>query len=450
MPTDVRRIDLFAALSMATDLALGQTQNFALKSCLLAARLGDAAGISDAQMSAVLYQALLRYIGCNADTHLMAALLGDEYALRRDFARIDNARPSEVLAMVLRALGRRSAGASLATTALTILQGLARAATASRAILSGHCEVAERLAHRLGLDGAICHNLGQLYERWDGQGIPHGLQGEAVALPVRIVTLAQDAVVLTEAFGLDAATALIRARRGGAYDPGLADHFLSRAESLMSGLDQGAHAQAIRRLEPAPQPHLTEADMDAACLVIADMPDMRLPQFTGHSRAVADLSERAAHGLGLPGPDVILTRRAALTHDIGELVLPVAAWARPGPLTEGERSLADLHPLHSERILTRARGSFARIGHLAGRHHERLDGSGCHDLQRALPCGLQRLADRNPCGRCRRRLRFSIHHRPRHPHRPAGNPARHLAWHPSPGCGQGRDLLAHPRRQDHP
>ena len=399
MSPPVRRIDLFACLSLATDLALGQNQNFALKSCLLGARLGEAARASDQGIAGILYQALLRYIGCNADTHLMSALLGDEYVFRREFARIDNGRGSEVLPLVLRALHRRSAGASLTTTALTIVQGLMRAEGESRAILSGHCEVAERLAARLGLPDTYRKNLGQLYERWDGRGIPHGLKGEAIALPVRIVTLAQDAIVLTEAFGFDAAMAMIRERRGGAYDPNLTDLFVAKADRLMSGLAQGANAEAIRRLEPAPQAVLSEAEVDAACLVIADMTDLRMPQSLGHSRAVADLAEAAARALSLPQADLVLTRRAGLVHDIGELLLPVSAWTRPGPFSETERDIAHLHPLHSERILTRAGGTFDQIGLIAGRHHERLDGSGYHRGLRGtdLPLTARILAAAEAC-----------------------------------------------------
>ena len=35
------------------------------------------------------HQALLRYVGCNADTHLLAAAFGDEIAMRQDLARIN-------------------------------------------------------------------------------------------------------------------------------------------------------------------------------------------------------------------------------------------------------------------------------------------------------------------------------------------------------------------------
>lgn len=197
----VSRINFFASLSLATDFALGQPQEFALRSAVLAARLAEAAGAADDDLRACVYQALLRYVGCNADTFLLTALLGDEYALRRDFARIDSARPGEVIGVVLRALRRRHAGLSGAGMVVAIARGLAQAPGESRSILIGHCEVARRIAARLGLPDPIQDSLHQLYERWDGKGLPSGLKAEAVAFPVRVVTLAQDALVLIDALG---------------------------------------------------------------------------------------------------------------------------------------------------------------------------------------------------------------------------------------------------------
>jgi hypothetical protein len=37
-------------------------------------------------------------------------------------------------------------------------------------ILSGHCEVAQRIAERIGLPDEIRETLGQLYERWEEEG----------------------------------------------------------------------------------------------------------------------------------------------------------------------------------------------------------------------------------------------------------------------------------------
>lgn len=373
----MRRIDFFAALSLATDLAVGQQQGFALRSAVLGVRLGHATGVQHDEVAAILYQALLRYIGCNADSHLMAALLGDEYAFRRDFSLIDNGRPTEVLALVVKALMRLNAGAPMQATALALVQGLMQAPGASRAILSGHCEVAERIAQRLGLPEAISTGLGQLYERWDGHGLPSGRKGEAIAFPVRVVTLAQDAILLCDAFGLDEAKHLIKKRKGSAYDPALVRAFLSQPSELMAGLASTPDADAVRALDPS-HAEMSGAEIDAACLVIADMVDMRMPHGIGHSRAVAQLAESAARLSGLREAEILMIRRAGWVHDIGELVLPVAAWTHPGSFADHERDQLRLHTWHGERILCRAGGAFLPLADLAGRHHERLDGSGYH------------------------------------------------------------------------
>ncbi|MFN8458030.1 MAG: LuxR family transcriptional regulator, partial [Anaerolineae bacterium] len=72
----VRLAEVVAALSLATDLGMGQPLEFALSSCVLAVRLGEALGWSDDALREIYYQAMLRYIGCNVDTHLLAAIVG--------------------------------------------------------------------------------------------------------------------------------------------------------------------------------------------------------------------------------------------------------------------------------------------------------------------------------------------------------------------------------------
>src|SRR5882672_11222506 len=85
----VRRADFLMTLAYATDLATGHSRDFALRSCVLSMRLAEAARLDETLRRNIYHQALLRYIGCNADTHLLAAAWGDEIALRRDLHRID-------------------------------------------------------------------------------------------------------------------------------------------------------------------------------------------------------------------------------------------------------------------------------------------------------------------------------------------------------------------------
>ncbi len=374
----VRRAEFLLALAYATDLATGQSRDFAMRSCVLAMRLAEAAGLDDRQRCNVYHQALLRYIGCNADTHLLASAIGDEVAFRRDLARIDLGDQSELVETITRAIARSFADAPTAELAAAIELGVGEALQVSVPILAGHCEVAQRIAERLVLSEEIRAGLGQLYERWDGRGLPRGLKGEAVTLPVRLVTLAQDAIILNEAHGPDIMSEMIAKRRDGAYEAALANLFLDRAERLLEGLDGAVDCAAILALEPQPHAVLDEEGCDEAYLAIADMIDMRMPATFGHSQAVAALAEAAGRRLGLPASDIRELRWSGYAHDMGELATPVSTWLKPGPLTAREADAARLHPYHGERALASLGGEGKAVAALVLRHHERLDGSGYH------------------------------------------------------------------------
>lgn len=393
--TSVRRADFLMALAYATDLATGHSRDFALRSCVLGMRIADVAGLDTEWRRAVWHQALLRYIGCNADSHLLASAWGDEIALRTELARTDMGNKADVGAAIARALTRKFADLPADALAEAIADGLSQAPQINIPILSGHCEVAQRIAERIGLPDEIRENLGQLYERWDGKGMPHGVAGEAVKLPVRIVTLAQDAIALSEAYGHEAMKEMIAKRAGGGYEAPLAELFLAHADALMVGLDQPVDREQILELEPLPHAIVSEDGCDDTFLAIADMIDMRMPFTFGHSRAVAALAEAAATRAGLPRADVRAARWAGLTHDFGELAVPVATWMRAGKLTERERDAAALHPYHGERVLAALGAETGKaVAALVLRHHERLDGTGYHRHAKApdLPPAARILA----------------------------------------------------------
>jgi HD-GYP domain-containing protein (c-di-GMP phosphodiesterase class II) len=372
----VRRGEIIAALSLATDLSMGQPVEFALKSCVLATRIGRMLGLSAEDLSEIFYQSLLRYVGCNAETHAMAALFGDEIDFRRDFARIDPGRAAEMAALVFSYLRRAHAGAGLFGMVTGVAHGLLTSQKAGAATIAGHCEVAERLAERLGLSAGVQRNLGQLYERWDGKGLPRGLKGGAIAPAVRVVSFAQDAIILRAAFGVEAAHARLQARAGSAYDPQLVDRYLKRADELTTGLDDVTWDDVLA-LEPAPQALMSEAEFDAACLAMADFADLKSPYSVGHSRAVAALAAEAARRCGLPESDAADLARTGLLHDIGQVAVPARIWLKPGALNDSEWEQARLHTYYGERVLARP-AALARLGAIAAQHHERLDGSGYH------------------------------------------------------------------------
>jgi len=378
-----------AALSLATDLGMGQPMEFALSSCSLAVRLAEQCGYSDEALREVYYQALLRYIGCNAETDWLASIVGDEQGLRAEFARIDHANLAEVLNRFVGAILQGNAGDSRLNLAGAIGRGLL-ASSRVKPMFAGHCEVAQRLAERFGFDKNIIYGLGQLYERWDGKGSPKAIKGEAIAPAVLVVTLAQDMVIFHRLGGVDAALNVARQRKGSAYAPKLVDVFCAHREELCRDLDEEPSWEAMLELEPGSQQTLTEEQLDNACRAFGDFVDIKSTYTLTHSSGVADLAAEAARRSGLPASDVISIWRAALLKEIGRTGISSSIWEKPASLTGREWERVRLHTYYAERIFAQT-PALAKLGTLASLHHERLDGSGYH---RGLPSASQSLAAR--------------------------------------------------------
>ncbi len=375
--SEIRLAELIASLSIATDMAMGQPLEFALCSCVLAVRLGDALGWDESALRAAYYQSLLRYIGCNAGTYSLAALFGDEIALRTDYAAVDPGRDAEVLNMVFRFIRQANAGMPPLQFIRSTLQGMLSARDISKENFAGHCEVAERLAQRLGFEQDICRALGQLYERWDGKGLPNGLKGDQVAPAVLLVTLAQDAITFFRLEGVDAAVSMVRRRSGAAYEPRMVEVFCQRASTLLADLGSDVSWNAVLSLEPGLRSVLTDSQLDTACEAIADFADIKSPYFLGHSRHVADLAAEAGRRAALPESDVTMLHRAGYLHDVGKVGISTGVWDKPAALSDREWEQVRMHPYYTERVFSRPAG-LAKLGYLASLHHERMDGSGYH------------------------------------------------------------------------
>lgn len=374
----IRRADFMMVLAYASDLATGHSRDFALRSTVLAMRIADLAGLTETDRRNAYHQSMLRYVGCNADTDLLSAAFGDEIALRADLVGLDMGDRAELGRVFVQAFKRLYYDLDPAAQQRAIEAALAQAPPVVRPVLTAHCEVAQRIGERLGLSEEMRRNLGQIYERWDGKGMPRGLGGNDVLPAVRLITLAQDAIALSETVGVAAMAEIVASRGDGPYEASLAHLVSANAEALMDGIGATVDREAILALEPDPPVMLDEAACDEAFLAIADMIDMRMPFTLGHSRAVSELAEGAGRHMGLPDADVRALRWSGCIHDIGELVVPVATWLRNGPLSVRERDAAQLHAYYGERALA----SFGRDGEPMGalvlRHHERLDGSGYH------------------------------------------------------------------------
>src|SRR5207247_9769027 len=100
----LRLAELMAALSLATDLGMGEPLEQALRTCLIAIELAARMGLTKDEISEVFYVALLRFLGCTADAHEVAEFFGgDDLAERRAAAPLLGGSPPEPALVILRA-----------------------------------------------------------------------------------------------------------------------------------------------------------------------------------------------------------------------------------------------------------------------------------------------------------------------------------------------------------
>jgi HD-GYP domain-containing protein (c-di-GMP phosphodiesterase class II)/DNA-binding CsgD family transcriptional regulator len=376
----LRLAELIAALSLATDLGMGQPMAHAQRTCLLALALGRALGFSDRDLADTYYTTLLRFVGCTSDSHeFLDFAAGDDVGFRRMLAAVANGTPDEVAPHLARFMTQARVRGDIDRRVKDALGSRSGIAAQS---MTAHCEVASMLAARLGLGTTVCHALQHAFERWDGHGFPDGRSGEDVPQAVRLALAARDIEVVTRLQGLDAAQEVLRQRRGRAHDPRIVDVFLREGDRMIAEVDGCDAWTEVLRREPGGPVWVPPGRIDEALTAFADFADVKLPCTLGHSRGVAQIGETAARDLGFSDEDATRVRRAALVHDLGRAGISNAVWECEGALSMEQWERVRLHAYYTERILMCC--EFLRpIGTLAGAHHERLDGSGYHRGSRA-------------------------------------------------------------------
>jgi HD-GYP domain-containing protein (c-di-GMP phosphodiesterase class II) len=369
----IRAAEVVGALSLASDLGTGQPLEHALRSAVLAVRLGELAGASAKDLADTYYVALLHASGCTSNGHEATLLYGDDIAHRAAFYLIDTTDSAEVLAFYRAHVG---AARPPEVRAALIEEAIANAAPRARAAFATMCEVAQRFAGWLDLSAGVQASLEYVFARWDGRGFPD-TRGDAIPMSMRLLHVARDISLFLSAAGPDDARGVVERRTGAAYDPRLAGIALRNFDELLGELDETRMWEQALELEPFPQLWIGGDGVDAAFTAVAALTGLKSPWLREHSTAVAELAEAAAWRVGLPPPAVTLVRRAALANDLGRVGVSNAIWEKPGPLGFGEWERVRLHPHFTERAFAQSQ-DLAAIGLLAGSHHERLDGSGYH------------------------------------------------------------------------
>jgi HD-GYP domain-containing protein (c-di-GMP phosphodiesterase class II) len=369
----VRAAEVVGALSLATDLGTGQPLEHALRTAVLAVRLGELAGASTEELADTYYVALLHASGCTSNGHEATQLYGDDIDHRAAFYLVDPTIPAEILAFYNAYVG---VGRSPEVRARLIEDAIANAGPRARDAFAMMCEVAQRFAGWLGLGPDIQAALEYVFARWDGRGFPDAA-GDAIPLPMRLLHVARDISLFLTAAGPDEARGVVERRAGAAYQPELADLAVRNLDELLAELDDTRMWEQAMESEPAPPKWIGGDRIDDAFGAFAAITGLKSPWLREHSTGVADLAEAAAWRMRLPEENVTLVRRAALAHDLGRVGVSNAIWEKPGPLGFGEWERVRLHPHFTERAFAQST-ALAPIGMLAGSHHERCDGSGYH------------------------------------------------------------------------
>jgi HD-GYP domain-containing protein (c-di-GMP phosphodiesterase class II) len=363
-----RLVEVVAAFSLATDLGLGQPMEHGLRSCLIATHLAEALELDEGERTCIYWVTLLAMVGCTADSSEMTELFGDDIALRGGLYEVGPSQMAMPRYFLSQAgsdggpLRRARAGAGL------VLGGM-------HAVMEGFvadCRVTGRFAQRLGFGEEVSEPLQQKFARWDGKGIPRGLGGDEIPLAARMLGVSWRMEAEHRRRGVDAALDLANHHAGATLDPNLVAAITPALPKVLTELDEDSWS-AIVAAEPQ-RARLTGDAFDSALEALGDFADLKSPWFTGHSRAVADLSEAAGWRLGLSESDVRELRRAALVHSLGRTGVPNTIWDKAGTLSVSERERLQLYPYLTDRVLRR--GSLAQLAAVASQSQERLDGSG--------------------------------------------------------------------------
>ena len=154
-----------AALSVTSDLTRGHPPGEAMRACLLATELARRAGLELVRQSEVYYGTLMRFVGCAATSHEIAAALGgDDIAVRAAGDLIDPTVPGQAQQFL--------AGLGVSPDQLRALGGPAGVARLKAEGARADCEVGAGLAGRLRLSEEVGRAILDAFERYDGNGVP--------------------------------------------------------------------------------------------------------------------------------------------------------------------------------------------------------------------------------------------------------------------------------------
>jgi putative nucleotidyltransferase with HDIG domain len=360
-----------------------------MRCCLLGMRLGKELGFSDVELADLYHALLLKDVGCSSNAARMCQILGaDERNVKREVKTLDWTRPS--IGSVKMIWRNALPGASLRRRVQHLAWLGIHQDRHNAEIIGLRCERGADIVRKLGLSEGCADAVHSLDEHWNGGGYPEHTKGKGISVLAQILSIAQHLDVFATEHGRERAIETLKDRSGSWFDPQLVrvTVLLHRERTLWIGCGTTDERSRAIDLEPGTTQILAADRVDRVCEAFADVVDAKSSYTYQHSLGVTRVAEGISGQLGLAAPQRRLIYRAAMLHDLGKLRVPNSILDKPGKLDESEWAIMREHPLLSQQILERI-SSFAAISQIAGRHHERLDGSGYPDNLGAYALSLE-------------------------------------------------------------
>ena len=157
-------------------------------------------------------------------------------------------------------------------------------------------------------------------------------------------------------------------------EPGGGEHTMEEVLRLLAGISY----QAAVALERARSFESLEDTFVSTVEALANALEANDEYTSSHTRWITDMALKVGEKLGFDPPALKRLELGALFHDIGKIGIPTSILLKPGPLTEEERKIIEMHPELGERILEPI-DRLAEVRTIVRSCHERWDGAGYPD-----------------------------------------------------------------------
>ena len=371
--------EVISALTFALDLTDGAVPGHSLRTCLVGMRLADSLGVPAEELTSLYYALLLKDIGCSDSATRLSQIMGGTdsgpWSLT-GWAGDLGSNP-----VLLERIWREVLPEVPLPGRIARMLGVnALAVEDPRDAWEMQSSRVTQTMQHLGMSRLTTEAVYHIDERWDGSGMPSGLQGEAIPLLARICSIAQTLDAFATEHGPETALKMVRTRRGTWFDPELVRaaqslHTSGKLWKFCQASDVEETRAEVLRQDPGYSSPLIAERVDRICEAFGNVVDAKSPFTYHHSLGVTDVAVRLAQELELPADRISLVRRAAFLHDIGKLAVPNRILDKRGRLSPQEWTVITRHPALSGSILRRV-SAFRELAVLAAEHHERLDGSG--------------------------------------------------------------------------